>query len=146
MKKTATAIALATLMVAMSLSLSPAAVASQTNCGGEDFTLATSESSAIVRDLDPNEKTVGVTDVQADDPQDLFIDLHDEPRMLEWEVWTENTLGQCFLYASDDIDDMSDNGDPRVTLADPDLGSQEYWIHYANDGTQSFDFKTWVEV
>lgn len=145
MKQRATAIVIAATMVAAGLSVAPAATAGHTDCHGSDFDLATSESNAAVRNLDPDEEVIALAQVDAGSPEDLFIELLDEPRELDWEVYMKDGTS-CVLFDSGEITDSTAQNEVRSVLDDPLTGTEKYWIHYLNDGTQSFDFQTWSET
>lgn len=145
MERTVTAIALATVLVAAGLGVAPPAAASQFSCDQKDFDLADSQSGAMVRNLDPGESIVGKTVVQSGSPEDLFIELHDEPRKLDWTVYKDDS-GICQDIESGQITHESSTPVVRATLEDDPLTDEEYWVVYENAGTQSFDFETWTEV
>lgn len=150
MKERATAIAIATIMVAAGLSVAPPAAALTEDCN-EDFEIADSEQQASKRKLPDGERINGIENVSASDgDQTLTVRLETSDDVLAWHVF-EETLTGCQEY-----DEGGCNGENTIsskgaeqscTLNAPSVGTRTYVVGYMEDDTDtdSLKFSTFLE-
>jgi hypothetical protein len=143
MERTATAIALATVLVAMSFVGAPAA-AEDTDCH-ESFQIADSESLAQDRVLDPGERDIGRESMIAD--QTLTVELQTSNDELEWSVHRLDADGNCVQYKSSacsgKLVSSGEKGECTLEIADDD----EFFVELENvepSPADSLDYQVWA--
>lgn len=142
MKQRATAIAIATLMVAAGLSIAQPVTAEHKDCH-KTFDVAESESNAMVRDLPQGELDVGRADTDAGQDRILNVELVQGDE-LTWQVFEKNSLGNCVEYTDGGCDGptviSSPSTDTCTLEANPNT-AKDYWVHIEATGTSDIDYQ-----
>lgn len=153
MKQRATAIAIATVLVAAGLSVAPPAMAVVGPDCDEEFLIPDSEP-LTPRTLAGNEEETGREDVEAGTPEKVTVRLESEDDKLEFGVFYLD--GQTCEVASDDgltncgdseILDTVNNPAPEkqtCNLDDPSSGEREYYFHIVNQQDDELDYSIWM--
>lgn len=147
MKKRATAIAIATVMVATGLSIAPAASAQVTNCAAT-YAIADSEAAATPRILLGGMEEIGVEEVLAGNDEQLHVRLDSPNDELDWKVFQLDSGGECVEYTSTgcggNLDREGQTGD--CTLEAPGSGVQEYFLKVENLQNDRLTYTPWSEL
>lgn len=147
MERTATAIVLATVLVAAGLSVAPLTAASHDNCH-EDFLIPDSEPSSS-RTLLAGTSEIGREDVSAPGNETLNVELTDRgiSGELTWTVF-EIEDSQCQTYTNGGCDQnnvLSSETKVSCTLEAPDSGEKSYWVLFdETTSANSIMYKTWA--
>lgn len=147
MDKTATAIAIAAVMVAAGFSVAPSVTASDTDCH-KDFDIPDSEP-LVARTLQADDREIGREDVNASDGNEtLRVEMVDPGTAgeLTWTVHEQD--GSCVEYTDGGCDEnnvLDSKEEVRCTLVAPDSGDKSYWVEFVeSSGNNSIDYKTWA--
>lgn len=152
---TAKAIALATLMVATSLTVAPAATAVDPSCT-EDFDIADSESAATSRDLNPNADETGLEDAAASSgDEQVTIELLTNSDKLELGIFEDIDGCQRATHVSPTSceSDMTLDTTPAnvktdsvtCTIEAPDSGTRDFYFVVENLQGDELSYQAYVE-
>lgn len=151
---TAKAIALATLMVATSLTVAPAATAVSTDCD-DDFLIPDSEP-VTPQTLSGSGAEVGLEDVSAsDNTENVTIRLESSKDKLEFGVFYLDDNDDCVEASADNLSNcgssetLDSTGTPApidktCRIDGPVSGTTEYFFHVVNLQSDPLDYKIWM--